>query len=150
MFRGQYEHSIDAKGRTSLPAKFRDAFVAMGDTRMVVTTGLEPCLALYPFIEWQKFEERLSQLPKFDPSVTLLRRVYVSSAVDLEVDKLGRLLIPQNLREYAGLEKDVLFAAMGPHIELWSKRRFEAMRSEVLASDAQRQDVLRRLSELGL
>ncbi|MBK7772890.1 MAG: division/cell wall cluster transcriptional repressor MraZ [Sandaracinaceae bacterium] len=94
MFRGRYEHAIDAKGRTSFPAAFREVLNTKGDARLVVTTGLEACLVAYPMSEWLAFEERLAQLPQFDRSVAMLRRIYVSGAVECEVDKVGRLLIP--------------------------------------------------------
>lgn len=150
MFRGRYEHSIDAKGRTSLPSRFREVVAATGDTRMVLTTGLEPCLVAYPMEEWLAFEERLSRLPQFDPSVAMLRRIYVSAAVECDTDKLGRVLIPASLREHAGLEKQALWAGMGRHVELWSKDRFEAMRDNALSDEGKRQAMVARLAELGL
>ena len=150
MFRGQYEHTIDAKGRTSVPARFREVLAASGDGRLVLTTGLDPCVVAYPMQEWLAFEERLSRLPQFDPSVQMLRRIYVSGAVECEVDKVGRILVPQMLRRHAGLGREVLWAGMGRHVELWSRERFEAMRSEVLGDEAQRAEVARRLAELGL
>jgi MraZ protein len=116
----------------------------------VLTTGLDACLVAYPMQEWLAFEERLSKLPQFDPSVALLRRVIVSGAVDCEIDKLGRVLVPATLREHAGLEREALWAGMGKHIELWSKDRFATMRREVLDDAQKRAEVLKRLGELGL
>jgi MraZ protein len=150
VFRGRYEHAIDAKGRTSLPSRFREVLSASGDSRLVITTGLEPCLVAYPMGEWLSFEERLSALPQFDPSVAMLRRIYVSGAVDCDVDKLGRILVPQSLREHADLKRDALWAGMGRHIELWAKDRFDAMRTHVLGDDDKRLEMARRLAELGL
>ena len=80
----------------------------------------------------------------------MIRRIYVSGAVDVDVDKLGRVLIPASLREYAGLERNALWAGMGKHLELWSKERFDALRSSVLADADQRVEMSRRLGELGL
>lgn len=150
MFRGQYEHAIDAKGRTSVPAKFRDVLVANGESRLVMTPGLEPCLVAWPIKEWLAFEERLSKLPQFDESVASVRRIYVSGAVELEVDKLGRLLVPKELRDAAGLGRDVLWAGMGRHVELWDKARFTALRRAVLDDATKRAEVAARLAELGL
>ena len=150
MFRGQYEHAIDAKGRTSVPAKFRDVLVANGEARLVMTPGLEPCLVAWPIKEWLAFEERLSKLPQFDASVASIRRIYVSGAVELEVDKLGRLLIPKELRDAASLGREVLWAGMGRHVELWDKERFASLRSAVLGDETKRAEVARRLAELGL
>ena len=150
MFRGRYEHAIDAKGRTSLPSRFREVLTALGDERLVLTTGLDECLVAYPWTEWLAFEDRLSRLPQFDPQVAMLRRIYVSGAVELEPDKNGRILIPAGLREHGALEREALWAGMGRHVELWSKPRFDAMRGTVLDDAQARLAMARRLSELGL
>jgi len=150
MFRGQYEHAIDGKGRTSVPARFREVLASRDESRLVVTSGLEPCLVAYPMSEWEAFEERLATLPRFDPSVAMIRRIYVSGAVELEMDKLGRVLIPQALRNYAALERQSLWAGMGTHLELWSKPRFDELRSSVLDDPQQRIEMAQRLAELGL
>jgi MraZ protein len=150
VFRGRYEHAIDGKGRTSLPSRFREVLAAAGESRLVITTGLDPCLVAYPMQEWLAFEERLAKLPQFDASVAMLRRIYVSGAVEVEVDKLGRLLVPQTLRDHAGLERDALWAGMGRHVELWAKDRFEALRNRALADEQKRTEMAARLAELGL
>ena len=150
MFRGRYEHAIDGKGRTSLPSRFRDVLVAVGDSRIVLTTGLEACVVAYPYGEWIAFEERLARLPQFDASVSMLRRVYVSGAVECEIDKLGRLLVPAALRKHAGLGREVLWAGMGSHVELWDRARHEALRADVLGDAEKREAMARRLAELGL
>lgn len=150
MFRGRYEHALDAKGRTSLPARFRDVLSERGESRLVLTTGLEPCLVAYPMGEWLDFEERLAKLPQFDPNVTMLRRIYVSGAVECDLDKLGRLLIPAGLRDHAALGRQVLWAGMGRYVELWSKARFDGLQSEVGDDAELRANMARRLAELGL
>jgi MraZ protein len=150
VFRGRYEHAIDGKGRTSLPSRFREVLVASGDERLVITTGLEPHLVAYPWSEWLAFEDRLSRLPQFDRQVAMLRRIYVSGAVEVLPDKNGRILIPATLRAHAGLEREALWAGMGRHAELWSKSRFEALRTSVLDDDGASVEMARRLSELGL
>lgn len=150
MFRGQYEHAIDGKGRTSVPSRFRDVLGHEDTSKLVVTTGLDPCLVAYPMREWEAFEERLAALPRFDPSVAMIRRIYVSGAVEVEMDKLGRVLIPANLRGYAGLERDALWAGMGKHLELWAKERFDALRASVLEDPNERAQMAQRLAELGL
>lgn len=150
VFRGHYEHAIDGKGRTSVPSRFREVLGADAASRLVITSGLDPCLVAYPMEEWKRFEERLAALPRFDPSVAMIRRIYVSGAVEIDIDKLGRILIPAGLRDYAGLTRDALWAGMGTHVELWAKERFETLRSSVLADPAQRADMARRLAELGL
>lgn len=150
MFRGRYEHAIDGKGRTSLPSRFREVLAARGDARLIITTALDPCLVAYPLQEWDNFEERLSKLPQFDENVTLLRRIYVSGAMECEFDKLGRILIPAPLRQHANLTRDLVWAGMGQNIELWSKTDFEQIRSAVLDDAGKRQAMARRLAELGL
>lgn len=150
MFRGRYEHAVDAKGRTSLPARFREVLASGGDSRLILTTGLDPCVVAYPLCEWLAFEERLAALPKFDHSVAMLRRIYVSGAVECDMDKLGRLLVPSTLRDHAKLKRDALWAGMGKHIELWSKREFENLNRSVLNDDLARQQMAARLAELGV
>ena len=150
MFRGRYEHAIDQKGRTSLPAKFREQLGDEGQSKLVLTTGLEPCVVAYPMREWQAFEERLASLPRFDPSVAMIRRIYVSGAVECELDKMGRVLVPSSLRKHAGLDKKALWAGMGPHCELWAQERFDALQQSVLDDEAKRLEMAQRLAELGL
>ncbi|NNE19774.1 MAG: division/cell wall cluster transcriptional repressor MraZ [Myxococcales bacterium] len=150
MFRGRYEHAIDAKGRTSVPSRFREVMTAHGDSQLVLTTGLDSCLVAYPMAEWLAFEKRLSELPQFDADLVTLKRIYVSGAVECEVDKVGRLLIPAALRKHAGLRRDALWAGMGSYIELWAKESFEDLRKEVLGDQDRRLEIARRLAELGL
>ena len=150
MFRGRYEHAIDGKGRTSLPSRFRETLAGLGEARLILTTGLDACVVAYPLPEWNAFEARLSRLPQFDESVIMLRRIYVSGAVECDVDKLGRILIPGTLRKHAALTREVLWAGMGPNIELWDKAGYETVRNDVLSDPEKRQAMARRLADLGL
>ncbi len=147
MWQGQYEHAMDAKGRTSLPARFRDALAAAGDDRFVLTSALDPCLVAYPLAEWRAFEEKLAHLPRFDPNVVKLRRLYVSAAVEVTFDATGRVLVPPTLRAYAGLEKDVVWAGMGRNAELWSKSRWVRVTE---TTEEERRELAIKLGELGL
>jgi MraZ protein len=147
MFRGRYEHTIDAKGRTSLPARYRDALAALGDRRIVLTSALDPCLVAYTSAEWAAFEERLARLPQFDRAVVKLKRIYVSGAVECEVDDSGRILVPPTLRDHAQLTKDVLWAGSGKYAELWDK---DAWRSHFETTEDERRGLQDRLAELGL
>ena len=130
MFRGHFEHAIDAKGRTSLPARFRHALTVGGDARLVATPGLSdrahPCLDVYPMAAWELFEAEVAKQRKWDPDIVMLRRRYVSAAVECEVDRQGRVLIPPSLREIAQLSKQVLWAGVGTAMELWSREHWEA------------------------
>lgn len=150
MFRGRYEHAIDPKGRTSLPSRFREVLAGVDDGRVIMTSAFDPCVVVYPLGEWRAFEERLAKQSQFDESVEMLRRIYVSGAVECEVDKLGRVLVPQSLREHASLARDAIWAGMGNTIELWDKGRYQSMRDAVLADPDKRQAMMRRLAELGL
>jgi len=150
LFRGRYEHSIDGKGRTSVPSRFREVMTAGGDSKLVLTTGLDTCLVAYPMAEWLAFEKRLSELPQFDADVVTLKRIYVSGAVECEIDKVGRLLIPAALRKHARLQRDALWAGMGAYIELWAKESFEDLRNEALSDQDRRLGIAKRLAELGL
>ncbi len=150
MFRGRYEHAIDAKGRTSVPSRFREVMTAQGESKLVLTTGLDSCLVAYPMAEWLAFEKRLSGLPQFDADVVTLKRIYVSGAVECDVDKVGRLLIPAALRKHAELQRDALWAGMGSYIELWAKASFEDLRQDVLGAEERRLAIAKRLAELGL
>jgi len=129
MFKGRYNHSVDAKGRTSLPARFREALAGTHDDRMVLTTALDdeyPHIVAYPYSGWREFEEKLSAKPSFDPSVILLKRLYVSSAVECSVDGHGRILIPPFLKEHAGIGREAAWLGMTGFVELWEPRRWEA------------------------
>ena len=127
MFRGQFSHSVDAKGRVSLPARFRDVLLADGDARFVLTPAVfDPCLHLYPMKAWEEFERKVSELPSLDATAIRFRRLYVSAAVECELDGSGRVLVPPHLRERIKLEKDALWAGMGRTLELWAKASWDA------------------------
>jgi len=147
MFRGRYEHTIDAKGRTSLPARYRDVLSSIGERRVILTSALDPCLVAYTSPEWTAFEERLAKLPQFDRAVQKLKRIYVSGAVECEVDDSGRILIPPTLRDHAKLQKDVLWAGSGKYAELWDA---QAWKSHFDTTDDEREQISARLAELGL
>lgn len=126
MFRGQFTHSVDDKGRVSLPSRFRDVLVANGDSRFVLTPDPgAPCLHLYPFRSWEEYERKVSELPTHDQRIVRFRRLYVSVAQEGELDKVGRVRLPPEFRDRMRLEKDVVFAGMGKIIEIWSKQLWE-------------------------
>jgi MraZ protein len=120
MFMGEYSHSIDEKGRLIIPSRFRDELGA----RFVLTRGLDGCLAVYPMTEWEKLEEKLSSLPLTNKSARTITRFLVSAAAQCELDKQGRILVPGALREYAGLEKDVVLTGNLERIEIWDKTKW--------------------------
>ena len=125
MFRGQFQHSIDAKGRVSLPARFREG-LSSGRCLIVTPALFDPCLHVYPLASWEGLEEKIAELPAMDPNVVRFRRLYVSAACECEPDRAGRILVPAHLRDKAFLSKDALWAGMGKHLELWSQSNWEA------------------------
>ena len=147
VFRGVYEHQVDAKGRTSLPARMRETLLGKYDDRLILTTALDPCLHAYPLKEWEALEEALSKRNLMEPGVKQLMRLYVAQAHEVTLDKLGRLLIPPTQRAYAGLEKDVVWAGMVKVIELWSAEGWRKAQDDARA-DSDSADLMRVLGEL--
>ncbi len=131
MFRGRFEHTIDAKGRVSIPAKFRELLAEKYDDRLIIT-NFDRCLVAYPYEEWRVLEEKISSLSLVKKEVKAFQRFFISGAVECPIDKLGRVLIPPSRRDYAQLEKNVIFAGMLKRFEIWSKERWieEIKRSE--------------------
>lgn len=152
MFRGTFEHSIDAKGRTSFPAKFREVLASKypsteGHTLVVTPSPLDACLRVYPMEEWNLVEETLASRGNFDPRINSLLRLFVGGAHETQLDKLGRMLVAPTLREHGGLEKDVAFVGSLRFIEMWDTERLRAWK---LKQQEEVQDLSRALAELGL
>jgi MraZ protein len=147
MFRGVYEHQIDAKGRTSLPAKLRETLLGSYDERLILTTALDECLHAYPVREWEALEQALAKRNPMEPGVKTLMRLYVASAQECPLDKLGRILVPPTLRQHAKLQKDVVWAGMVKLIELWSKEGWQKATEEA-RTEADSAEVMRVLTEL--
>ena len=120
-FKGEYSHSIDAKGRLIVPAKFREL---LGD-QFVVTKGFDGCLFVFAQDGWDQFEEKLQALPMDKPEARMLGRFFISGAIDAEVDKQGRILLPSNLLQHAKIEKEAIIAGVGNRVEIWSKAEWE-------------------------
>ncbi len=123
MFRGRFEHTIDPKGRVSIPAKFRDVLAEKYDDRLIIT-NFDRCLQAYPLQEWAAVEEKVTSLSMVKKEVKAFQRFFLSGASECVVDKLGRILIPPTLRSYALLEKDMVFAGMGRMFEIWARERW--------------------------
>lgn len=141
MFMGEYNHSIDTKGRLIIPSRFREE---LGDD-FVVTKGLDGCLFVFPNNEWQAFEEKLKALPLTNKSARQFARFFVAGATPCELDKQGRILLPQTLREFAGLEKDVVLTGMLNRIEIWSKAKWLEN-----SSYDDMDDIAEQMTDLGL
>ena len=117
MFMGEYNHTVDAKGRLIVPSKFREQ---LGD-EFVVTKGLNGCLFVYENTEWKILEEKLKNLPLTNANARKITRFFLAGATLCEVDKQGRILLPSVLREFAGIEKEAVMVGVGNRIEIWSK-----------------------------
>lgn len=126
MFMGEFQHSIDAKGRLIVPAKFREK---LGDT-FVVTRGLDGCLFGYPLDEWNKLEEKLNEMPLAKKDARLFVRFFYSAATECEIDKQGRINIPQTLRAHAQLEKSCVIIGVSNRIEIWDEARWQSFTKE--------------------
>ncbi len=131
MFRGTFNHSIDAKGRTSLPARWREELEKASATQLMVTQGPDENLWCFPMGTWLELEAKIMAKPQFDPEVREFVTGFISPAHDCEVDKMGRILIPPPLREYASLEGDVVWAGAVQRGELWSAERWNNRRNAV-------------------
>ncbi len=121
MFMGEYNHTIDTKGRVIIPSKFREI---LGD-EFVVTKGLDGCLFVYDMKEWTVFEEKLKSLPITNKDARQFARFFLAGAAAVETDKQGRILVPNVLREFADLNKDVVLVGVASRVEIWSKERWE-------------------------
>ena len=120
MFMGEYNHTIDAKGRLIIPARFREL---LGE-EFILTKGLDGCLSIYPMDAWEAFETKLRALPLTNKNARTFTRFFVAGATNCELDKQGRILVPQTLREFAGLEKEVVLTGNLDRIEIWSKEKW--------------------------
>ena len=140
MFTGEYNHTIDAKGRLIVPSKFREQ---LGE-EFVVTKGLDGCLFVYSTEEWNRFEEKFSEVPLTTKDARKFSRFFFAGAATCEVDKQGRILIPPTLREYAGLDKEVVTAGVFSRIEIWSKERWQENNYDDM------DEIAEHMAELGL
>lgn len=121
MFMGEYNHTIDAKGRLIVPSRFREK---LGE-EFVVTKGLDDCLFVYPLDEWAHIEEAFRKVPLTNKKARDFVRFFFAGAASCEVDRQGRILLPANLRAYAGLEKEIVSAGVLNRVEIWDKEKWE-------------------------
>jgi len=150
-FLGEYEATLDAKGRFLLPAGLKKQ-LPEGDLQFVINRGFEKCLTLYPLKSWEPIYAEISKLNDFDPKVRELRRYFMNGATEIEPDSAGRLLLPPNLKEHAALEKDIVLVSAVNKVEIWDaanyKKFFESFSSEAFSTLAQ--VVMTRDSEGGV
>jgi MraZ protein len=124
-FLGEYEATLDAKGRFLLPAGFKKQLSEEAGNQFVINRGFEKCLTLYPMKSWDPIFSEIGKLNDFDPKVREFRRYFLNGATVLELDSAGRLLVPPNLKEHAGLEKDIVLVAAMNKIEIWDKDKYQ-------------------------
>ena len=137
----EYNHTVDTKGRLIVPSKFREQ---LGD-EFVVTKGMDGCLFVYANDDWSAFEQKLTSLPLINKEARKFARFFLAGAAQVEVDKQGRILLPANLRQFAGLEKDVVLVGVGSRIEIWSRENWENM-----DADSDMDDIAATMESLGL
>ena len=143
MLTGEFNHSIDAKGRLIIPSKFREN---IGEN-FVITKGLDGCLFLYPDNEWKTFEEKLRTLPLTNKDARIFTRFFLGSAVDGGLDKQGRVLISSALRNFAHLEKEVVLVGVLDRVEIWDKAKWEENNTVI---EDNMDDIASHMEELGL
>lgn len=141
MFMGRYNHTIDPKGRLSIPSKYREK---LGE-EFVVSKGMDGCLFVYANDDWKAFEEKLTSLPLINKEARQFARFFLAGAAQVEVDKQGRILLPASLRSFANLDKDVVLVGVGSRIEIWDKEKYEA-----LSADENMDDIANAMEALGL
>ena len=146
MFRGRYEHTIDPKGRLIIPARYREELTARHIDTLILSEG-DQCIWAFPLDAWEQLEERLRQHPQLSPERRNVVRVMVASAKECPVDRAGRTLIPPELREFAGLKRDVMIAGALDWFEIWSRDRWTDHRQTLRISF---DDMTRKLSERAL
>lgn len=138
---GEYNHTIDSKGRLIIPSKFREDL----GQEFVMTKGLDGCLFVFPIKEWEAFEEKLRSLPLIDKNARKFSRFFLAGAAACELDKQGRTLVPGTLREFAGMDKEVVLTGMLDRIEIWSKDKWNENNSY-----EDMDDIALSMQELGL
>ncbi len=143
MLLGEYTHTLDNKGRVIIPSKFR---VDLGES-FIVTKGLDNCLFVYSKDEWHKFEEKLKTLPMTNVATRNFVRFFFSGATECELDKQGRINLPQNLRDYASLNKDIYIIGVSTRVEIWNKESWENYTSP---ENMDLNDIANQMSNLGI
>jgi len=143
MFIGEYSHSIDPKKRLAIPSKFR----ADLKNKIVITRGLDKCLFIYPMKVWEELAGKLGSLPVGESSTRSFIRLMLAGAVDVEVDGQGRILIPDFLKSYAGLSKDVVIAGLYNRLEIWDEKKWEDYKKN---AEKNTDEIAEQLGKLGV
>jgi len=147
MFRGSSFHTLDAKGRIIVPARFRDLIRANGDGVMV--SRMDSCLLAYTFPEWRQIESRILALSEKSETMRRFRRVFIGGAFECPCDKQERILVPPSLRQYAGLEKEIVLVGVLDHFEIWSRENWDKENTH-MEEDMSKEVVRNEIAKLGL
>jgi MraZ protein len=137
-FLGEYESTIDTKGRFLLPAAFKKQLPKDDEGQFVINRGFEKCLTLYPLQAWKPIFANISKLNDFDPKVRSFRRIFLNGASPVDMDSAGRILLPKNLMEHANLEKDIVLVSALNKIEIWDKKTYDQLFDSVSSEDFSR------------
>ena len=137
MFRSATKVTLDAKGRVAIPVRHRERLAARGEGQVVCTVDPDYCLLLYPLPDWEDIERKIMRLPSFQPKARRLQRLMVGYATEIELDGSGRVLVPRELREFAGLDRQAILIGQGGKLELWDETRWNERRDEWLAASAE-------------
>jgi MraZ protein len=130
MFRGSFEHSVDSKGRVSVPSRFREIISERYEGKLILTMDFDKCIMVYPLEEWERVEEKIKSLPQSQKEVKDYTRFVFSNAAECELDKQGRILIPPSLREGARINKSVMVVGILNKMEIWDKAAWETRKSQ--------------------
>lgn len=125
LFTGEFECKMDAKGRLTLPSKVKSKLPEVSGNQLVLSRGLEPCLVLYPLVEYRKIYSRIASMNEFEEENRQLQRNFFRRINEVELDSAGRLLIPKSMSKYAKLEKEIILVGMGNRLELWDPSQYE-------------------------
>jgi MraZ protein len=150
MFRGASKITLDAKGRMAMPTRYRDRLSEKSDGRLVVTVDRDYCLLIYPLPDWEEIERKLVRLPSLNPQARRLQRLMVGYATELDLDGHGRILLPRELREFAGLDRQAILIGQGNKFELWDEERWNAKRDQWLQTEDDGVDLPAELESLSL
>ncbi|MCX6790686.1 MAG: division/cell wall cluster transcriptional repressor MraZ [Candidatus Gribaldobacteria bacterium] len=143
MFLGEYSYNIDEKKRLAVPTKFRQKL----GKKAVITRGLDNCLFLYPIKEWEKLAEKLSQLPISQADARGFSRIMLAGAMEVDLDALGRILVPDYLKQYASLNKKVIIAGLYNRVEIWDEDKWNTYKQQI---EGEAGDIAERLKDLGV
>ena len=151
MFRGANKITLDAKGRIAIPTRYRERLSERCESQLIITVDRDYCLLLYPLPDWEDLERRLMRLPSLNRQVRRLQRLMVGYATEVELDGHGRVLLPRELRDYAGLEKQAILIGQGNKFELWDDLRWNEKRDQWLtAEESDEVDLPAELDSLSL